>query len=416
MTRAAERVIHTNRKSLDPGETTAVSRPTITTRDELAEFCEQLRKADRIAFDTEFVSEDTYRPQLCLIQVAVADQLVAIDPLAAGDTNLFWQALAETGHETIVHAGREEISFCLEAVSAPPNDLFDVQLAAGLAGFEYPAGYGSLINKLLGKVLHKRETRTDWRRRPLTSQQIDYALDDVRDLTALRDILYERLDRLNRLPWLRDETNTWLDELRAYRQRDRWRRVTGSSNLSARDLAIVREIWRWREQEAERRNRPARRILRDDLIVELAKRRTADPRQIRAVRGMERGDLQRILPGLAEAIHVGMEVPVEQCPRTFRRESNPHLNMVAQFLSSALSSICRAAQVAPSIVGTAQDVRDFIDYRLGENNGEELPSLARGWRADVVGNLLDELLAGKTAIRICDPRSDKPLAFEPAEE
>lgn len=390
-----------------------MSTQTITTQSELQRFCAELAKADHIAFDTEFVSEDTYRPELCLIQVAAADRLVVIDPVAAGDTAPFWQVLTSPEREIIVHAGREEVSFCLDAVDAAPPELFDVQLAAGLIGLEYPAGYGSLINKLLGKTLHKRETRTDWRKRPLTPHQIDYALDDVRDLKAIRDILHERLEALGRMHWLREETAAWLDELRAFRSRERWRRVTGSSGLSARDLAVVREIWRWREQEAEQRNRPPKRILRDDLVVELAKRRTADPRQIRAVRGMERSDLQRILPGLAKAIQTGMDVPQEQLPRNQRRESNPHLNMVAQFLSSALSSICRAAQVAPSIVGTAQDVRDFIGQRLGEQPEDGPPVLARGWRAEVVGHLLDELLTGKMAIRIADPRSDKPLSFEP---
>lgn len=392
-----------------------MSTRTITTQQGLSDLCRELTDARRIAFDTEFVSEDTYRPELCLIQVATDTGLAVIDPYPVGDTTEFWKAIARVGHETVVHAGREEVSFCLDATGDAPANLFDVQLAAGLVGLEYPAGYGSLMSKLLGKTVHKRETRTDWRRRPLTAHQIEYALDDVRDLAALRDTLYERLERLGRLDWLRDETAAWLDELRAFRSRDRWRRVAGSSNLSGRDLAVVREIWRWREREAERRNWPPRRILRDDLIVELAKRRTADPKQIRAVRGMERGDLQRILPGLCEAIQTGMEASTADLPRAARRESNPHLNMVAQFLSSALTSICRSAQVAPNIVGTAQDVRDFIDYRLGERDLDGLPALAQGWRAEVVGHLLDELLAGKTAIRIADPRSDKPLTFEPVD-
>lgn len=393
-----------------------MAQQTITSDRDLRSFCDWLTGLPSIAFDTEFVSEDTYRPELCLIQVAADDRLVVIDPYEVSDTGCFWEALAQPGHETIVHAGREEISFCLEAVGKTPNNLFDVQLAAGLVGYEYPAGYSSLIGKLLGKTLHKRETRTDWRRRPLSAGQIDYALDDVRDLRALRDRLSERLAELDRRSWLEAETQTWLDDVSSARLRERWRKVTGSSNLSSRDLALVREIWRWREQEAQRRNCPVRRILRDDLIVELAKRRAAEPRQIKAVRGMERGDLQRLLPSLNDAIRKGLSVPDDECPKALRRESNPQLNMIAQFLASALSSLCRSAQVATSIVGTAQDVRDFIGYRLGENDDAELPILATGWREEVVGNLLDELLHGKVSIRIKDPRSDRPLAFEPMDD
>lgn len=386
----------------------------ITSPGEFSAFCRRLAGAASIAFDTEFVSEDTYRPQLCLVQVACEDELVAIDPLAVGDLTEFWQVLASPGHETIVHAGREELNFCLAAVKKPPASLFDVQIAAGLIGLEYPAGYGNLIYKLLGETPRKGETRTDWRRRPLSDKQIDYALEDVRHLHPLRNKLRGRLEELERLAWLAAEMAAFEEEVVNARSRERWRKVTGSSSLSSRSQAIVRELWLWRESEAERRNCPVRRVLRDDLIVEMAKRRSADPKQIRAVRGMERGDLQRHVPALSKAIAQALETPDERCPATVRRDASPQLAMLGQFLSSALSSICRAAEVAPSLVGTPNDVRDLIAYQLGEYDGPpgEKPALAEGWRAEVVGQLLDDLLDGKVSIRIRDPRSEQPLAFE----
>ena len=198
--------------------------------------------------------------------------------------------LAAPGHETIVHAGREELLFCLGAAGRPPERLFDVQIAAGLVGFEYPAGYGSLMFKLLGQRLNKGETRTDWRRRPLSTGQIEYALDDVRYLDAMAARLRERLSRLNRDAWLETEMAAWKSDVEATRSDERWWRVSGISGLSRRGLAIVRELWRWREAEAQRRDCPTRRVLRDDLIIELAKRKSDDPKQIRALRGMERGD------------------------------------------------------------------------------------------------------------------------------
>ncbi|HUY88211.1 MAG TPA: HRDC domain-containing protein [Pirellulales bacterium] len=381
---------------------------------ELSALCRRLATSGSIAFDTEFVSEHTYRPQLCLVQVACDGEMFAIDPLAIGDLTEFWQVLAAPGHETIVHAGREEINFCLAAVGRPPANLFDVQIASGLIGLEYPAGYGNLIYKLLGATPRKGETRTDWRRRPLSDKQIDYALEDVRHLHPLRDKLHGRLAELERLSWLAAEMAAFEEEVIHARSRERWRKVTGSSSLSSRSQAIVREVWLWRESEAERRNCPVRRVLRDDLIVELAKRRSADPKQIRAVRGMERGDLQRHVPAIAKAIEKSLETPDEKCPETVRRDASPQLAMLGQFLSSALSSICRAAEVAPSLVGTPNDVRDLIAYQLGEYDGAEgeKPALAEGWRAEVVGQLLDDLLDGKVSIRIRDPRSEQPLAFE----
>ena len=387
----------------------------ITSAGQLTELCQRLAKSQQIAFDTEFVSEHTYRPQLCLLQVVAGQHLAAIDTLAVPDLTPFWRLIVEEGREIVVHAGREEMGFCRDATDRLPGNLFDVQVAAGLIGMEYPVGYGNLTNRMLGITAHKGETRTDWRRRPLSDRQIDYALDDVRYLPALRDKLGSRLRQLDRLDWLREEMANWQADVVNSFDRERWRKVTGSSSLSSRSLAIVREIWRWRDSEAERRDVPARQVLRDDLIVELAKRRSADPQQIRALRGFERRDYKQLVPDLAKAIAGAMELPDEDCPRVVRQDSSPQLTMLGQFLSSALSSICRGAQVAASLVGTPNDVRDLVAHRLGQasTSDSELPVLKQGWRAEVVGHLLEDLLLGKVAIRIQDPNSEHPLAFEP---
>lgn len=390
----------------------------ITTDAELVDFCADIAAAGTIAFDTEFVSERTYRPQLCLVQVAVDGRLAVIDALAVTDVAPLWQLLAAEGHETIVHAGREEVCFCLEATGRPPARLFNVQIAAGLVGHEYPAGYGNLLSKLLGVKAAKKETRTDWSRRPLSDRQLEYALDDVRDLERLRDKLHARLARHDRLSWLEDEMRDWIDGLVQSREEERWRRVSGISGLAPRELAIVRELWRWRESEARRRDWPPRRILRDDLIVELAKRHSDDPKQIRAVRGMERGDLQRQLGAMSAAIRCALDLPEEDHPPIIRGEAAVALSMVTQFLTSAVASICRAAHVAPSLVGTANDVRDLIADRLGarkRRHGDAPPALTLGWRAEVVGNLLDDLLSGQLSIRIANPTSDHPLEFLPVD-
>lgn len=393
-----------------------MSHDVITTDKQLAELCADIAGASRIAFDTEFVSEHSYRPQLCLVQVAAGDRLAAIDPLSIDDMRPFWRVLAEPGHETIVHAGREELWFCIEGAGKRPHNLFDVQLAAGLAGLEYPAGYGNLIYKLLGRQSPKGETRTDWRRRPLTDKQLDYALDDVRYLGPIRDALHSRLAARNRLSWMSDEMSRWQDDVEASRNSDRWRKVTGSAGLSGRSLAIVRELWRWRDAEAHRRNRPPRTVLRDDLIVELAKRRSADPKQIRVVRGFERGDLQKVIPALGQAIEKALALPEEDCPRIARREVSQQLVMVGQFLTAALTSICRQAEVAPSLVGTVDDVRELINHRLDGEHPDNPPALSLGWRGEVVGRQLDALLFGRQAIRITDPTAEQPLSFVPVDE
>lgn len=390
----------------------------VTTDHQLADLCRKLAEADIVAFDTEFVSEDTYQPELCLIQVAARGTLAIIDPLAVRDLHPFWELLTTGGRETLVHSGREEFRFCLRETGRRPAGWFDVQIAAGLVGLEYPASYGTLAYRLLDKSLTKGETRTDWRRRPLSARQLEYALQDVLDLETIRWKLYEQLDKLGRVGWLEAELLEWQADLEESERGEKWRRIGGLTGMSRRSLAVVRELWQWRDAEAQRRDIPARRILRDDLLLELAKRQTADMKRIRVVRGMEWGNVQKHLPAIGERIQMAMALPDSKLPVVERRSSRPQLNLLGQFLSTALGSICRSASVSPSLAATVQDVRDLIAYRLnlGGFNDGEVPLLARGWRAEVVGQVIDHLLSGDLSIRITNPLDEEPLAFEPRQK
>jgi ribonuclease D len=384
----------------------------IDSEQSLRDFCREAASARMIAFDTEFVSEDSYRPELCLVQVAADDRLVVIDPYAAGDMTPFWQTLVTPGHVTVVHAGREELRFCLAATGQVPADLLDVQIGAALVGMEFPAAYSTLVSKLLGQSLPKGETRTDWRRRPLSQRQLEYAVHDVFYLEQLSDKLLDRLKHLGRESWLADEMVAWQRTIEEFEHGERWLRTSGIAGLSPRHLAIVRELWLWRDEEARRRNQPSKRILRDDLIVELAKRQTADPKRIRALRGMERGDIQKQMTRITAAIEKAMQLPAEALPMLDRRPLRSQLTVLGQFLSTALGSICRSASVAPSLVGTAQDVRDLIAFHLCLADATEpTPLLARGWRKEVVGRVIEDLLSGRLAIKIEDPLAEEPLTF-----
>ncbi len=397
----------------------AVKHEYIDDHRQLTRFCGEIAAANRIAFDTEFVSEDSYRPELCLIQVAAGERLAVIDPLAIRDLGPFWELLAEPSRETIVHAGRHELCFCLQAIGRRPGALFDTQIAAALIGLEYPAAYGTLVMKLLGKTLKKGETRTDWRRRPLSHRQIEYALQDVVHLEPVRSVLRERLEALNRTAWLAAELDDWQTNVETAEFHERWRRTSGASNFGPRGLAIIRELWHWRDAEARRRNCPARRILRDDLMAELAKSATDDVQRIRAIRGLNRRDVQRHLAALAAAIRRALDLPDEDCPQPLSRTANRlQFNLLGQFLATALAGVCRVQQVAPSLVGSVDDVRDLIAHHLANptSAGRSPPALARGWRAEVVGRVIEDLIAGRLAIRVGDPASEQPLVIEPRGE
>lgn len=384
----------------------------INTDAQLIEYCHRLAKCRVIAFDTEFVSEDTYQPELCLIQIAADDELAVIDPMTIKDIRPFWVVLATEGHETIVHAGRSEVDFCISAIGRTPSGLLDVQIGAGLIGLEYPTSYGALTSRLLKKKIGKHETRTDWRRRPLSKRQIDYALDDVRHLGKIRSIINQKLEATGRADWWPEEMRHWLDGLSESRNGDLWRRVSGNSGLDARSLAILRELHAWRSEEAASRNKPAKRILRDDLMIEIAKQKTADDHRIRRIRGMER--YRKQLDQILERIKIALEVPEKDCPQQSRSNRVPQLAVLGQILFAALGSVCRKQKLAPSLVATPNDIRYWFAYRSNpeQYKNSPPPALTEGWRAEVVGNLFEELLSGKKRIRITDTTSDFPLEFE----
>lgn len=389
----------------------------LSTDQALADFCRAHAATGTIAFDTEFVSEDTYGPELCLIQVAAGRELAVIDPFEIEDLAPFWQMLALSGHETVVHAGREEFRFCVSAIGQRPVGWFDVQIAAGFVGLEYPVSYSNLISRVLGRSLPKGETRTDWRRRPLSRRQLEYAVQDVVYLAPVRDELANRLDRLGRRSWFDNELTQWQQEIEASLDRPSWRRMSGLSGLSPRQLAVVRELFAWRDEEARQRNLPPRRLLRDDLLIELSRRQTSDIQQIRAVRGLEFRHLQRHLPEISRSIQRALEVDDADLPRLNRSKgrASPQLAMLGQFLSCALSSICRSMDLSPAIVGTVDDVRELVSHHLGLPDAPDgAPVLATGWRAEVIGRVIEDLLAGKLSIRIVEPVSEHPLAFEPS--
>ncbi|MDA7977571.1 MAG: HRDC domain-containing protein [Pirellulales bacterium] len=394
----------------------------IKTDRELASLCDTLVSAERIGFDTEFVSEYSYRSELCLVQVAASKQpageeldvLAVIDPQQL-EIEPFWQLLANGDHETIVHAGREELIFCLRSVQEPPANMIDMQLAAGFIGTNYPAGYGNLVAEILGRSSGKGETRTDWRRRPLSPHQLEYALDDVRHLLALHERLSDSLERLGRRTWLDEEMTHWQTGIQESLAQPAWRRISGAASLRRRELGVLSELWQWRESEAERTDQPARRVLRDDLLIELARRKTDDVKRIQAVRGFERQNYRRLIPAISRHIKAALQVLDAQLPQPLprREKDNSQRSVVVQLLGAALSAICRDAEIAPNLVGTASDVRDLVAEHFGErNDSQRPPALATGWRAEIVGRKLNDVLSGKLTLRIQDANADQPLAFE----
>lgn len=386
----------------------------VTRPEDLPACCEYLAGCREIGFDTEFVGEDTYHPHLCLVQVATAERLILIDPLTVGPLDAFWQLVTDPNRLVIVHAGREEVRLCHLWTGRAPGNLFDLQIAAGMVGMIYPLGHGNLVSQVLGVQLRKGETLTEWRDRPLTRGQIHYALDDVRYLLPVWRKLAARLTELGRLDWIREEFARLTamvvpEQGNGSASSERWRKLRGLGSLDRRRLAVVRELFHWREETAARTNRPARAICRDDLIIEIARRNPTRERDLFVVRGLPKRDLKAIV-GVVEKARA---LPIEQCPRAVERDQDPpQVGMVASVLSAALADWCSRQQLTTNLVANSQDIKLLVRSRLQRTPLPEDSLLCHGWRREHVLPDLLAVLDGKKTMRIVNVAADSPFAFD----
>jgi ribonuclease D len=382
----------------------------VTTAEGLAACCEHLANCRVFGFDTEFVGENTYHPHLCLVQVATAERLYLIDPLAIGPIDPFWRLVVDPANQVIVHAGREEVRLCRLWTGQTPGHFFDLQIAAGLVGLAYPLGHGALVNQVVGVQLAKGETLTEWRDRPLTKAQVRYAFDDVRYLLPAWQRVTSRLEQLGRHPWAREEFSRLAaavtpDEVPT----EKWRKLRGLGALDRRKLAVVRALYHWREEAAERANRPARTIVRDDLIVEIARRNPTRERDLAPIRGLPKRDLSSILRVVEEA----RALPLEKCPRANERENDPpQVQLVTSVLQAVLGDLCARHDLAPSLVATTQDLKLLVRARLQGAPPPAESLLTQGWRGEFVLPQLQAVLEGKRSLRVGNLRRESPFLVE----
>ena len=369
-----------------------------------------LGQCREFAFDTEFVGEDTYIPVLCLIQVATRDALYLVDPIAIQDVTPFWKLVADPANTVIVHGGREEVRLCRQWSGSPPGNLIDLQITAGMLGMGFPTGMASLVQTVLGHRLSKSETLTEWRARPLTLAQRNYAYDDVRYLLEINDRLNARLAELDRLEWAREEHARFVEltdpEIIAGRE-ERWRKVKGSSQLDRRQLCLLRALHAWRETRAHEANRPVRTIMRDDLLVEISRRHPGRPGDLQMVRGLSKKDID----GILATVEAADAVPEDQWPEVLERDSEAtHVQALSGLLQTVFMAMCAEMKLAPGLTCTMGEIRDLLRCRL---TGPAEPTeglLITGWRRKHVLPRLLAVLDGRVAFRL-DLESDKHLTW-----
>jgi len=371
--------------------------PPITDTARLAEFCARLSGAAYITVDTEFMRENTFWPVLCLVQVAGPDDAAAVDALADGiDLAPLYELLADARVLKVFHAGRQDLEIFHHRMGKVPAPVFDTQLAAMVCGFGDQISYENLLARTIGVTVDKASRFTDWSRRPLTDRQLEYALADVTHLRPVYEQLAARMKGTGRDHWL-DEEMAVLTAPATYRAdpEEAWRRIKGRGGKGKRFFAILVELAAWREREAQRRDIPRNRILRDEAIMEIASHAPRKTESLSHVRGispkMAAGPIGQ---GILQAIEDGIARPAHSLPTPPERPERlpPGLGPLTDLLKVLLKLNCERQNVATRLVASGDDLE-----RIAADDDADVPAL-NGWRREIFGEQALALKHGKLAL------------------
>ncbi len=371
---------------------------TITTTEDLAQFCAAAKAAPYVTLDTEFLRERTYWSKLCLIQMALPGkdgEAVLVDPIEGTDLSLepLYDLFRHEATVKVFHAARQDLEIFFVEGGVFPHPLFDTQIAAMVCGFGEQVGYETLVRRIAKASLDKASRFTDWSRRPLSEAQKDYALADVTHLRVIYEFLAAQLRKNGRAGWVEEELAILTDPASYTVHPDEaWLRIKTRSS-SGRFLAVVRELARFRETYAQTQNVPRSRVMKDDALLELASTRPQTPEELGRSRLLLReGRKPEIAEGILAAIKAGMETRPEDLPKVVEPQDSPQGNgALADLLRVLLKAKAESLGVAPRLIASASDLDTIA---AGGRDGETL----KGWRREAFGEDALRLCKGEIAL------------------
>jgi ribonuclease D len=370
----------------------------------IAEVAERARATGVLGIDTEFMSEGRYRPLLCLIQLAVPDadgdgaRVEVVDPFEEPDLAPLADALADPEIEVVMHAARQDVAILRRVLDTEVRGLFDTQLAAGFAGLSASLGYGPLLDQLLGVKLKKGEGFTKWDRRPLTPQQLRYARGDVEHLLQLADAIEERLVQSGRLEWVREECRP-LEQVSDERDpREVWRRLPRVAQLGGQARAVAREVAAWREGVAQREDKPPSTIVADQALSAIARSAPPSVDKLGDVRGLYPKAIKRWGDEIVAAVRIGLEAepPAKEGGGGFSVAADAPVIALCEALVRARAL---EAGLAYELVASRADLTRVVVAARLDRDEPEVRTL-EGWRRELVGAELDDLLHGRRSLAV----------------
>jgi ribonuclease D len=372
--------------------------PPLATSSEVAAAATAAHTTGRLGIDTEFMSEGRYRALLCLVQIAVGDDVLLIDPIDGIDVTPVAELLADPAIEIVFHAGRQDVAILRRTWSTEVTNIFDTQLAAGFVGASAQTGYGNLLGAMLGRRVGKTASYTRWDARPLTTEQLSYAAEDVAHLLELADEVGRRLTDTGRLSWAREECRRLESATDERDPNTAWERLPRIGQLDPRARAVAKELAAWRERTASTEDRPVGSVLADPALVELAKRHPSTLPALEQIRGIHPSGIRRRGPAILEAIATGMKAP--PIPREEARgRSEPEDAPLIVLAEALLRARALDAGLAYELIASRNELELIV---AATRRGDPEPDVRalEGWRSELVGADLRDLLAGRCAISV----------------
>jgi ribonuclease D len=369
----------------------------ITTTEDLAAACDRLSRFEFVTVDTEFMRETTYWPKLCIIQVASTDEAVIIDAEAPGlDLAPFFALMANENVVKVFHAARQDIEIVWHLGGIIPHPIFDTQVAAMVCGFGESISYDQLVGRITGHSIDKSSRFTDWSRRPLTPQQVDYAIADVTHLRDVYKALKQKLDKQNRNEWVAEEMNV-LTSVDTYQidPANVWKRLKMRIKKPLQ-LAVLMEIAAWREREAQARDVPRGRSRKDDAIYEIAEQHPTTAEALARLRTIPRGfERSRTAEDILAAVKRAVDLPKDKLPKVPKVKPASDGNGAAvDLLKVLLKMTSEEHGVAARVIATVDD----LEAIAGDSNADVAP--LHGWRRELFGEQALKLKRGDIALRL----------------
>ncbi len=367
---------------------------------EVDRLADMAKAEGRLGLDTEFMPEGRYRPLLCLVQIVVGEHVEVLDPLTATfDPTPLAEVLADPAIEIVLHAGRQDVAILRREWKTTFTNVFDTQVAAGFAGFSAQAGYNGLLHDVLRIKLPKTASFTRWDARPLTEEQVAYARGDVEHLLPLADNIQARLKDRDRLEWAREECVVIAEATDERDPMEVWRRLPRVSGLDPKERAVAQAITAWRERTASAEDRPVGAVLRDPTVVELAKRQPTGRRDLSQIRGITPDVVRRRGDDVIAAIEVGKNAEPIKLEEGDRSPTEAVDGPTIALAESLVRSRAQEAGLAYELIAARADLSPIVVAARRKQAEPDVRTL-RGWRRELVGEELLELLAGKRTISV----------------